>query len=219
MFFPAIRQPFPYVCVGSDSIFVCLDPETDCIFYHKRLEYRIICDTAYISEAVDAMSLADRNRQEYETLNLHFKPITKHNQAQALELQIYKSQKGFVESVSQCLAEAAQSRRWHPVGIYDGETMIGFAMYGFFLWPYLPLGKLWLDRLLIDQAHQNKGYGAAALQALVNHLTRKYHCKKIYLSVVKENIIAIQLYKRHGFRFNGQRDVHGEYVMEKKIDH
>ena len=39
-------------------------------------------------------------------------------------------------------------------------------MYGFF-WEYLPFGRLWLDRLLIDRRFQGRGYGRAALAALL----------------------------------------------------
>ena len=40
-------------------------------------------------------------------------------------------------------------------------------MYGFF-WEYLPFGRLWLDRLLIDRRFQGRGYGRAALAALLD---------------------------------------------------
>ena len=40
-------------------------------------------------------------------------------------------------------------------------------MYGFF-WEYLPFGRLWLDRLLIDRRFQGLGYGRAALAALLD---------------------------------------------------
>lgn len=150
-------------------------------------------------------------------MNLHFEPITSHNRNTALQLQIAENQAGFVESVEECLTEADNCRRWHPVGIYDGSTMVGFAMYGFFRWQYLPFGKLWLDRLLIDCHYQGKGYGSAALEGLVKRLTEEYRCRKIYLSVIRENHVATQLYERFGFRFNGKRDIHGEYVMEYKV--
>ena len=40
-------------------------------------------------------------------------------------------------------------------------------MYGFF-WEYLPFGRLWLDRLLIDRRFQGRGYGRAALAAMLD---------------------------------------------------
>ena len=100
-------------------------------------------------------------------MNLHFEPITSENRATALNLKIAGSQHGFIESVEQCLSEADRCKRWHPVGIYDGDTMVGFAMYGFFLWQYLPFGRLWMDRLLIDEKYQGKGYGTAAFSVLL----------------------------------------------------
>lgn len=146
-------------------------------------------------------------------MDLHFKPVTKNNRAQALKLQIAPSQKGFVETVAECLKEAKLLRNWHPTAIYDGELMIGFAMYGRFFLEDLPYGRVWLDRLLIDAAYQKRGYGSAALTALVNHLFTKYRCKKLYLSVTPGNLVAAKLYETHEFRFNGEKDIHNEDVM------
>lgn len=146
-------------------------------------------------------------------MNIHFKPITEENRKAALALKIADSQEGFIESVEQCLSEADHCKRWHPVGIYDGDTMVGFSMYGFFRWQYLPFGKLWLDRLLIDEKYQGQGYGSAALKGLIDLLVREYNRPKIYLSVIKGNDTAIRLYEKFGFSFTGKRDLHGEHIM------
>lgn len=150
-------------------------------------------------------------------MNIHFEPVNAENKAAALNLRIADNQHGFIETVEQCLLEASHCKRWHPVGIYDGNTMVGFAMYGFFLWQYLPFGRLWLDRLLIDEKYQGKGYGSAALDGLVKLLIQDYNCKKIYLSVYKENATAIRLYEKFGFAFNGKRDFHGEHIMVYQV--
>ena len=73
--------------------------------------------------------------------------------------------------------------------------------------------QLWLDRLLIDRRFQGRGYGRAALAALLERLEREYHKKRIYLSVVEANRPAAALYESFGFRFTGERDTHGERVM------
>lgn len=146
-------------------------------------------------------------------MNIHFEPITSQNRESALALQISRTQEGFIESVAQCLSEADRCKRWHPVGIYDGSTMVGFAMYGFFLWQYLPFGKLWMDRLLIDEKYQGKGYGSASLAKLIDLLIQDYSCRKIYLSVIKENKTAIKMYEKYGFSFTGKQDLHGEHIM------
>lgn len=152
-------------------------------------------------------------------MNIHFEPITAENRDIALALSLHPEQQGFIEPISQCLKEAKHNKRWKPVGIYDGAEMVGFAMYGFFIWQYLPFGRLWLDRLLIDRRYQGNGYGSAALSGLVQLLIQEYDCKKIYLSVIMGNGTAIRLYQKFGFHFNGKKDLHGEHIMVYEVPH
>ena len=81
---------------------------------------------------------------------IHVEPVNDKNREAVLALKIHETQKGFVESPEQCLKEASEETCWRPVGIYDGDQLIGFSMYGYF-WQYLPFGRVWLDRLLIDR--------------------------------------------------------------------
>ena len=100
-------------------------------------------------------------------MKIRLEPVTVASRAAVERLETAPGQEGFVESVAECLAEADRRRCWRPVGVYDGDALIGFAMYGFF-WEYLPFGRLWLDRLLIDRRFQGRGYGRAALAALLD---------------------------------------------------
>ena len=155
---------------------------------------------------------------------LHFEAVNSRNRAEVEHLEVFAEQSGFIESVTQCLQEAdklelwtigseADRRRcWRPVGVYDGDALIGFAMYGFF-WEYLPFGRLWLDRLLIDKKYQGKGYGKRVVLALLDRLRTEYSCDTIYLSVYETNSHAIHLYQQIGFHFNGEYDTNGEHVM------
>ena len=152
---------------------------------------------------------------DFRTINLKLKPVCNENRKEVLRLQVLPEQKGFIETVEQCLGEAAQNKRWRPFGVYDGHLLVGFAMYGYFFWEYLPDGRLWMDRLLIDARYQGKGYGKAALNCLLNRLALNYPKKRIHLSVYKENTHAIRLYESFGFRFTGERDAKGEAVMVK----
>lgn len=113
-------------------------------------------------------------------MNLNFKPVTRENRQEALSLELAQGQEGFIESVSQCLAEAEEDKRWHPLGIYDDGQIVGFAMYGFFRREYFPMGRLWLDRLLIDRNVQGRGYGKAALSELLKLLSTEYPKKDIH---------------------------------------
>lgn len=147
---------------------------------------------------------------------LHFEPVTLTNRKQIEALGVLPEQKGFIETVSQCLSEADEDQRWHPVGIYDDDTLVGFAMYGYFDKEYSPNGRLWLDRLLIDSRYQGKGYGKASLSGLLGRLSIEFPHKDIYLSVIKGNDTAALLYQQFGFHFTGEKDTHGEDVMKKE---
>lgn len=140
-------------------------------------------------------------------------PVTTDNRDQITALQLLPEQQGYIEPVEQCLEEAGQFRNWRPVGLYDGGTLIGFAMYGWFFWEYFPRGRLWLDRFLIDRRYQGRGYGRAALRHMLDRLVLEHWGKDVYLSVIPGNGGAVRLYEGAGFRFIGEKDVHGEDVM------
>lgn len=148
-------------------------------------------------------------------MNIHFEPVTDENRDDVIKLRTAEWQISFVEDVEECLQEADRYHAWRPVGIFDGSTLIGFAMYGFF-WQYLPFGRVWLDRLLVDKEYQGRGYGKEAVAKLLDRLCREYGRSKIYLSVYKENTAAIALYEQFGFRFNGKLDTKGEQIMVYK---
>ena len=132
---------------------------------------------------------------------LRFVPITEENRREVENLQLFPEQRSYIESVPECLAEAEQTREWRTVGIYDGPTVVGFAMYGCF------------DRLLIDRAYQGRGYGAGAVAALLERLPKEYGKDRVFLSVYDDNQGAIRLYEKLGFAFNGELDTKGERVM------
>ena len=60
---------------------------------------------------------------------LHFKSVNAENRREVEGLTVFSEQAGFIESVSECLREADELELWRPVGIYDSDTLIGFAMY------------------------------------------------------------------------------------------
>ena len=140
-------------------------------------------------------------------MKLHFEKATPENRKELEALSLFPYQKGFIESVADCLKEADGDYRWHPVGIYGGSDLIGFSMYGKFG------NHVWLDRLLIDKAYQGKGYGKSSAEALIKKLREEFETDRIYLSVYDDNPHAIELYKKEGFRFNGELDENGEDIM------
>lgn len=149
-------------------------------------------------------------------MQLHLEPVSEMNREHFVKMHLAKGQEGFVESVEECLSEADGRSDWRPVGIFDGNIPVGFAMYGYFH-EYKPHGRVWMDRLLIDENKQNKGYGTEALKMLLHRIKEEYQCQEVYLSVIKQNHVATKMYQKFGFEFVGEKDIHGEDVMKIRL--
>lgn len=172
-------------------------------------------------------------------MNLKIIPITEQNLDEAKKISVFNYQRGYIETVEECLKEASVIKDWCPVCLCDGDNIIGFAMYGYIcekeyieLWdtflkdknekdnPYMNKGnyegnisRLWLDRFMIDKNYQGKGYARPVIKFLIDNLNKEYKGKDIYLSVYDDNPIAIKLYKEFGFEFIGEFDLNGEKIM------
>lgn len=144
-------------------------------------------------------------------MDLHFKSVNQNNIKEVESLQVNKNQKGYVESVHECLEDSKKEDGWRTVGIYDRNTLVGFAMYGFVKGEKSK--EAWLDRLLIDKNYQSKGYGKRAIMKLLKIMKKEYNPDEVYLSVYDNNKVAIKLYKKLGFKFNGKLDINGEKIM------
>lgn len=144
-------------------------------------------------------------------MDLRIVSVDQSNRKEIESLTVARGQEGFVETVKDCLKEAGQVSCWRPVGIYDGNLLIGFAMYC--RWDDNPKERVWLDRFLIAAEYQGRGYGKASLGLLIKHLQETYGCHRIYLSVTPGNSHAESLYRQFGFRKNGELDINGEHVM------
>lgn len=145
-------------------------------------------------------------------MSLAIKNIDESNREEILKLKVSKSQESFIETIEACLDEASEDPKWKTVGVYDKDIAVGFAMYALFL-DEGKNGRVWLDRFLISQEYQGKGYGENGIKLLIKQLYNEYGYKKIYLSVYDINKKAIDLYKKIGFDFNGEIDIKGEKVM------
>lgn len=64
--------------------------------------------------------------------NINFKDISDNNENEVKKIKLNPKQKDFIETVDECLEEAKIYSEWHPVAIYNHDTIIGFAMYGSF---------------------------------------------------------------------------------------
>ena len=79
--------------------------------------------------------------------------------------------------------------------------------------------QLYLARLLVDQHHQNRGYGTRALEQVIAMARARADVASIKLSHMPHNARAGRLYERMGFRYTGTVDADGEVEMVLELRH
>jgi len=160
-------------------------------------------------------------------------PISENNFEDVLDLTASEE---FVAPNSYSLAESycdlkeaiengeqyTQRRYSIPYAIADGETIVGFLKIGFEDGEDISAGGeiYWLGRFMIDEKHQGKGYGKAAMKVFIDYVKSKPHghdVKYIYTSVVPNNHIATKLYERVGFIKTGAQ-LDGEDLMKLVLE-
>lgn len=145
------------------------------------------------------------------TSTITLQEITKDNWKQACKLKLKEGQEHFVApnwySIIEGLFEGFPIR-----AVYDGETMVGFTMYGY----DSDENEHWIVRLMVDQEHQGKGCGRAAMHAVIDALKTQPGCEAIHISFEPENEPARKLYASLGFEDTGRVE-HGETVYCLKL--
>ncbi|WP_249872764.1 GNAT family N-acetyltransferase [Oceanobacillus saliphilus] len=145
--------------------------------------------------------------------NVYVRDIDDTNESIVRNIKVKAGQEKYIESVDECLQEADTYQEWHPVAIYNDEAIIGFAMYGSF-----GANKdTWIDRIMIDEKYQGKGFGRKAMIKLIDIVSKEYGVNDIYLSIIEENEAAYHLYKSIGFKFMNERDPNGELLFKYTI--
>ncbi|SES01172.1 diamine N-acetyltransferase [Gracilibacillus ureilyticus] len=139
-------------------------------------------------------------------MNIDFKKIDKNNYKECFHLNVKKEQSNFVAPNWYSLLEVHyEDGERYPLGIYDGETMVGFLMYVFHpADEEFPKDSWWIERFMIDEAYQNKGYGASALRNFITFFKNNYNEMGIRISTEPTNKVAIHLYESVGFTMTGE---------------
>jgi diamine N-acetyltransferase len=93
-------------------------------------------------------------------------------------------------------------------GIYAGDDAVGFIMLEINI--DKPEYGLW--RFMIDERHQGRGYGRAAIGKAIAHVRAQPGAVELLTSVVPGEGSPGPFYQKLGFAFTGEVDA-GEQVM------
>jgi diamine N-acetyltransferase len=137
-------------------------------------------------------------------MQVRLKEIDASNWREVLGLELNPGQEHFVAPNARSLAEAyvrPELPVYRPLAVYDGEQMVGFAMY---TCEPASAKRHYVQRLMIDRRFQGRGYGRAAMSELLKLIREDESCEEISLCVAPDNVNARSLYRSLGFEGTGE---------------
>lgn len=128
--------------------------------------------------------------------------VTAANWRDVADLEVADAQRAFVAPVSRYLCLCHYGGVWNPLAVAAGGEVVGFVM-----WAVDPDDQSgWIGGLVIGREHQRRGYGRAAVLALLERLRREQGCSTAALSYAPDNAAARDLYASVGFAETGERE-------------
>ena len=138
---------------------------------------------------------------------LRLESVDRYNFRSLIDLSVSREQEPFIVSNAYSLAQAGVQPECVPLGVYEGNRPVGFAMYCLDPDDH----SYWIYRLMIDRHYQGKGYGREALRQLLCLIQAQPDCESVYISFEPGNERAKRLYESMGFAPDG-RVLFGEIV-------
>lgn len=126
---------------------------------------------------------------------ISFAPVTRDNFRAVTQLSVAEGQEGLVSANAYSLAQAHVQPECTPLAVYAQGELVGFVMYAL----DAAEKQYWIYRLMIDGRFQHKGYGRAALLAMIERIFRDYDAPVVFISFKPENSRARALYESVGF--------------------
>ncbi len=140
------------------------------------------------------------------------KDLSSDNWEDCANLKLRTSQGGLIAPNLYSIAESKVEATFIPLVIYDGNTMVGFIMWG--IDP--DDGEYWIYRLMVDEKYQGKGYGKAAVIEVLKRL-KDAGAGRVYVGYKPQNVVAASLLASLGFERTGQM-LQGEFVAKLEFE-
>jgi pimeloyl-ACP methyl ester carboxylesterase/GNAT superfamily N-acetyltransferase len=132
-----------------------------------------------------------------------------------VDLELAGEQRDYVDPNAVSLAESRVHPWMLPLAIERGGEVVGFVMYS--RWPDPREGNYWIHRFMIDRRQQGKGYGRAALQAVIGRFEADPHCASLWVGYVPHNDLARRFYASLGFVEQGEAPWGGDWVAKLEL--
>lgn len=146
--------------------------------------------------------------------------ITSATVRQVTALSVHESQRPFVATNAESLAEALFKREAWYRAVYADEDLVGFVMLfdEALRAPPKPEPRIALWRFMIDQRFQGRGIGAAALSCVIEHVRQAGSYLSLQVTYVPGPGCPEGFYIKAGFQHTGRDDM-GEVILELPLRH
>lgn len=142
------------------------------------------------------------------------KPVSIENWYECTQLRVKPEQLHvFPAPVVYWIAESKYVDDFELRAIYGEEVIVGFLV---FCTNPDQDDNYWIPAIMIDEKHQGKGYGKAAMEALIQYM-RISSCTRIMIGHRPDNKIAGKLYESLGFIKVSEDIIDGEIVRLLQI--
>lgn len=129
-------------------------------------------------------------------MNVSLQPVTLQNWKDCINLKLAPGQEAFLPSNLYSVAEAQFYLEARSRAIYnEAEALVGYALFGRDVFS----GRWKVFRLMIDAAHQRKGYGEAAMRQIIDEIAQEPDGNEILICYHDPNQAARKLYAHLGF--------------------
>lgn len=145
-------------------------------------------------------------------MSIRLEPINKENWYECSQLAVTPAQSHFISSNLLCIAEVQFYPTWGAFAVYAAEQMVGFVMYE----DDYEQEAWWISSLMISADQQGKGYGKAAVRALLP-LLEEAGCGEIWVGYADDNLAARRVYQSAGFTEFGL-DEDGDMVAHLRLE-
>ena len=157
---------------------------------------------------------------------IHFEKISMEHAGKIIAMQLLESQEDyvmpFVDSLAESFSDLFEDEITVTYALCYGGNPVGLVEIRYVkgeVYPGLEEKMVYeLFRILVDKAHQKKGYGTRAIGLFLDYVRRKPlgDAAAVVVSVVEGNEVALKLYERFGFKVIG-RDKYGHIVLGQEL--
>ena len=131
-----------------------------------------------------------------------------------LELAVSEAQRAFVSDRTRLMARAYayRAQRSRAFLLCEDGLPVGMGLY----YDLPELQCYDLSQMFIDERYQGKGYGRAAVRAILEALKADGRYDRVILCYIEGNEAAKRLYEQFGFAETGRDE--DEIIMELRLD-